>query len=251
MDEKGFMLEQVNKQHRIVPVSESCGANKAKAKVDGSREWDTLIACVCADGTSFKGANGNISESWLTESVPEDDFFMASSERGWINDQLGMDWLNQVFDPVTACKSLRRRLLIDDGHASHLNFEFLQRCEHLRIGVLVFPPHCTHRRQPLDVGIFSPLATAYTTKLTEVTVGWECRVSASKALFYSIFIDAWTRSVHSVNIKKAFAKASIYPPSSVSGLPGRCAREVKHARASPRRRSTELTTRTADSYSLL
>ena len=121
MDEKGFMIGQVNKQQRIVPVSESRGENRAKAKVDGSREWVTLIACICADGTSvppaiiFKGRNGNVCESWLTETVSDDNFFIASSERGWTNDQLGVNWLNNVFEPATNSKGLRRRLLIVMG----------------------------------------------------------------------------------------------------------------------------------------
>ena len=99
-----------------------------------------------------------MSEHWLTESVPENDFFMASSERGWANDQLGMEWLNKVFEPVTASKGLRRRLLIVDGHASHVKFRAPAAMRAPSDWGTHLPPHITHRLQPVDVGVISRLA---------------------------------------------------------------------------------------------
>ena len=49
--------------------------------------------------------------------------------------------------------SLEARLLIIDGHESHVNVEFLQYAENNNIIVLALPPHLTHHMQPLDVGI--------------------------------------------------------------------------------------------------
>ena len=43
MNETELFISQVKKQQRIVPVSESHGQSLAKAKVDVSRDWITLI----------------------------------------------------------------------------------------------------------------------------------------------------------------------------------------------------------------
>jgi len=79
-----------------------------------------------------------------------------------------MDWLIGVFDRFTKAKARNGRdyrLLITDGYSSYVNMDFLEWCEQYRIIVAVFPPYSTHRLQPLDVSLFSPLSTAYTNQL--------------------------------------------------------------------------------------
>ena len=49
-------------------------------------------------------------------------------------------------------------LLIADGHSSHVNLRFLDYADRERIIVLILPPHTSHRLQPLDLGLFAPLA---------------------------------------------------------------------------------------------
>ena len=67
---------------------------------------------------------------------------------------------------------------------------FISLADSLRILILVLPPYTTHRLQPLNVGLFSPLARAYTKRLDAYThegLGW---VSITKRLFWPIFQDA-------------------------------------------------------------
>ena len=54
----------------------------------------------------------------------------------------------------------QRRLLIMDGHGSHLRGRFLGYCMRHVIDVMVLPPHSSHLTQPLHVGIFRPLKQA-------------------------------------------------------------------------------------------
>lgn len=56
-------------------------------------------------------------------------------------------------------------LLILDNHTSHLSVRAIDMAIANDITMLSFPPHCTHRMQPLDVSVFGPLKTMYTTKL--------------------------------------------------------------------------------------
>ena len=52
-------------------------------------------------------------------------------------------------------------LLIFDNHRSHLSLEVITLAEENGLHILTFPPHCSHRLQPLDVGIFGPFKRFY------------------------------------------------------------------------------------------
>ena len=75
-----------------------------------------------------------------------------------------------MFDKHTKAKARNSRdwrLLLLDGHGSHINVSFLNWCDKHRILVAVYPPHSTHRLQPLDVSLFSPLAIFYGQQLND------------------------------------------------------------------------------------
>ena len=142
----------------------------AGASQDGNREFITLIAAICADGSSlppsliYQGASYNLQDTWLDEfDTTTQRAFFVCSKNGWSDDNLGLNWLQQVFDRTTKEKvsTRERRLLIVDGHNSHVNLPFIDYSDTNRILLAVFPPHSTHRLQPLDIGLFSPLATYY------------------------------------------------------------------------------------------
>ena len=83
-------------------------------------------------------------------------------KKGWTNEDLGMSWLTKIFDRHTKAKAgYSKRLLLMDGHSSHVNLRFINYCDQNDILLVILPPHSTHRLQPLDVGIFSPLAGIY------------------------------------------------------------------------------------------
>jgi hypothetical protein len=86
---------------------------------------------------------------------------IALSDNGWTNDDLGFEWL-QHFDAWSRKGSLGAyRLLLLDGHRSHLTLKFLRYAVDHNIILLCLPAHSTHRLQPLDVGIFGPMGKAY------------------------------------------------------------------------------------------
>jgi hypothetical protein len=91
--------------------------------------------------------------------------FISLSPSGWANNELGLEWLEQVFERST--KQIARlgrdwRLLILDGHSSHLTFDILEYCESKRILLCMFLPNLTHTLHPLDAVCFKPLSGAYT-----------------------------------------------------------------------------------------
>lgn len=52
-------------------------------------------------------------------------------------------------------------LLMLDNHQSHLSVEALDIAAANGVYILSFPPHCSHKLQPLDVSVFGPVKTYY------------------------------------------------------------------------------------------
>lgn len=120
-------------------------------------ETITAVECIAADGWQmvplfiFK-SGGAIMESWFNESddLPEDTL-IGTSPNSWISDELNLEWL-RYFIEATKDRTKRgeQRVLIYDGHGSHLTLEFIQKCEENNILPFGFLPHTTHLCQPLD-----------------------------------------------------------------------------------------------------
>lgn len=53
-------------------------------------------------------------------------------------------------------------LLLLDNHSSHLSIAAIDLAREHGVTILSFPPHCSHRMQPLDVSVFKPVKGAYT-----------------------------------------------------------------------------------------
>jgi hypothetical protein len=142
--------------------------------------------------------------------------FIGVSGSGWWNDGLGLAWLQQVFERFTAAKARRKyRLLLVDGHSSHLTEEFLEYCHTHKILLAVYPSHSTHTLQPLDVVMFKPLSTSYSKKLARRLHKHQGLVPVTKADFFNLFWDAWMSSFTKKNIFSSF-EAQVYAPSTLT-----------------------------------
>ena len=75
-----------------------------------------------------------------------------------------MKFLEWNFRPTSESALKARdeyRLLLFDGHSSHVNPRFLDYYVENKIIPYCLPPHTTHRLQPLDVLIFGPYKHYY------------------------------------------------------------------------------------------
>jgi hypothetical protein len=223
MDEKGFLIGFLSKAKRVFTKAAVQQKKLVGNVQDGSREWVTTVACICADGgwippaLIYKASTGNIQESWVQDFGHEEAFF-ASSPNGWTDNQLGLAWLTQVFDRYTKAKAGRAwRLLFVDGHGSHINMAFLQYCSDNRILVAVYPPHSTHRLQPLDVALFSPLAIYYSQELDVFIRDCQGLSSITKRDFFRLFWPAFIKAFSVDNVCSAWRRTGIHPfdPSEV------------------------------------
>jgi DDE superfamily endonuclease len=132
-----------------------------------------------------------------------------------------LQWLEKIFDRHTKAKvgPNEYQLLIVDEHSSHVNMAFLDWAAQHRIIVHVLPAHSTHRMQPLDVGLFGPLSTAYSKELNNFMFNGTGLVSMTKRFFYTLFKPAFEKAFTEKNIINAFEKTGIYPldPEQVLG----------------------------------
>ncbi|XP_043215954.1 uncharacterized protein LOC122378678 [Amphibalanus amphitrite] len=82
------------------------------------------------------------------------------SDTGFINGELFAEWLQHFQRHVKSTKD-DPTLLILDNHVSHCTLKAIEFARENRIILLTLPPHGSHRLQPLDVGFFGPLKSAY------------------------------------------------------------------------------------------
>jgi len=208
----------MNLAYRIITLEALRSRRITHTMTDGNREFVTLMACICADGTSilvsliYKGESHDLQNSWVDQIEETDEVYFAASANGWTYKSLGLQWLQKVFDPATKAKASRsKRLLIVDGHSSHVNMEFINSADENGIIIHILPSHTTHRLQPLDVGLFSPLSTAYSNQLNSLMHKSLGMVSMTKRFFYPLFRDAYRASFTKKNILHAFEKPGIFP----------------------------------------
>jgi hypothetical protein len=101
--------------------------------------------------------------------------------------------------------------------------------------VAVYPPHCTHRLQPLDVGCFAPLATYYSQLLEQQTRLSEGQTKMTKRDLFKCFYPAWHQAFMDENLASSWRKAGLFPfnPASVlKKLRSRTQRDLTTKRSS-------------------
>ena len=219
MDEKGFMIGVIGKSKRVFSKSSYGRQHNRQSLHDGNREWITLLAGVCADGSAlppgliYAADSVNIQSTWVSDlDKATHSVFTAVSPTGWSNDDLGLGWLEQVFNRYTKKKARRRyRLLIMDGHGSHITMKFIEYCDKHKIILIIYPPHSTQTLQPLDVVMFKPISSAYSDELTSHLHNAQGLLPVKKGDFFRLFWAAWVRTFTEKLILKSFEATGIVP----------------------------------------
>jgi hypothetical protein len=178
----------------------------------GNREWVTAIEAVNASGWAlppcivFKGKA--YIESWF-DTLPG-NWRLEVSPNGWTTDEIGLRWLKELFIPATASRTKGKyRLLILDGHGSHLTPYFDQACAEANIVPICMPPHSSHLLQPLDIGCFSILKRAYS-QLVDKKM--RDRINhIDKLEFLDAYPKARTKAYKAETIRNSFAAAGLIP----------------------------------------
>jgi hypothetical protein len=218
MDEKGFLIGKLSKMKRIFTQHTWEERGIKQMIEDGNREWVTVIGCICADGTwhpptcIYKGTSGYLRENWIEGFDPvKYDCDFTTSPTGWTNDDLGYKWLLKFNERTKKKARQAYRLLILDGHGSHVTMKFINFCDMNRIILGIYPPHSTHTLQPLDIALFRPLSQAYSERLTAWIAKTEGFSNIQKRHFFTLFWPAWNDSFTEENILSGFESTGINP----------------------------------------
>jgi hypothetical protein len=218
MDESGFGIGE----QQAVKVLYTIDQYQEYMVTGGKQEWVTDIECISAAGEAlaplliFRGADMNT--RWINERSPEGWFF-ATSKNGWTSNELGLKWLQEVFDPQTCDTAAgRRRLLIADGHGSHLRADFIAHCMENNIDLLIMPPHCSHILQPLDVGVFSALKRRATIETREISRLSPQRIPRSE--WIELLSKAREKAITKENIQSGWRATGLSPLTPMRVLRG-------------------------------
>lgn len=215
-DETGFQMGVISTA-RVVTGSERRG--RPVVTQPGNRTWTTVIETIAADGRALDPliifAGKVHQEHWFQE-LQNDEYTnwkLAVSETGWTNDEIGLWWLQEVFEPSTRrSRRGKYRLLILDGHHSHNTPEFNDHCTKHDIIALFMPPHASHLLQPLDVACFSPLKRAYGRRVEELMRLNQHHVDKND--FLRLYIAARSEAFTEHNARAGFRAAGLVPYDS-------------------------------------
>ena len=151
----------------------------------------------------------NISKNWLSKKLLK-KWYISCNNKGWINNVHDIQWLKKCFEPATREKADEEpRLLIYDGHDSHISADFIRHCIANDIVLLLLSSHSSHLLQSLDVDVFSSLKQAMRCLLNRLYRTGITRMQ--KMEWFECFIQAWVEVVNKSNIEEEWREVDIYP----------------------------------------
>ncbi|RKK11243.1 hypothetical protein BFJ66_g18304, partial [Fusarium oxysporum f. sp. cepae] len=97
------------------------------------------------------------------------DWYYITSDNGWTDNHIAVEWLKEVYLPQTQpADESDARLVILDGHGSHVSDEWMATCFLNNVYCCYLPAYCSHGLQPLDNGVFNVSKAAYRKELQKL-----------------------------------------------------------------------------------
>ena len=128
---------------------------------------------------------------------------------GWINGDTFLIAL-QHFKKYVDCSIENPVLLLLDNHSSHLDYKVICFAKDNGIHMLTFPPHCSHRLQPLDITVFGPFKESLRNSFQDwLNLNPGKRISIHEVAELSR--NPYTLSFTPSNIISGFQKSGISP----------------------------------------
>ncbi|CAM1321469.1 Uncharacterised protein r2_g2987 [Pycnogonum litorale] len=72
---------------------------------------------------------------------------------GWMTDCNFITFIKHFISVTKCSKEKPVWMEIMDNHESHISLELINLCRNSGIIILTLPPHCSHKLQPLDIGL--------------------------------------------------------------------------------------------------
>ncbi len=200
----------------------------AVIKDDQNTEHITILSLVCTNGDymppmmvfKLKTLPTN-----LDELVKLGKFIWASQENGWIDIDNFKNWVKEVIKWIKLRRLIHglpndsKFLLFLDGHSSREHSESLKLFSENHIDVMLFPSHCSHLLQPLDVGVFGPFKKylkVWKRKFYGTTIKWIGEGSVSnhseqRVKLILAAINALHQAMAFTHVERGFRLTGIWP----------------------------------------
>lgn len=131
-------------------------------------------------------------------------------ETGWIQKESFLSWFRN-FVAFSGASKESPVLLLLDGHASHTkSIDLIDLAREKGVVLLCFPPHCTHKLQPLDVAFTKPLSKYYEDEVRKWLRSHPGRV-VSLFQIASLFGAAYLQAATMLTAINGFRRTGIWP----------------------------------------
>ena len=159
-DETGFMTVQNVSKGRIIACR-----NEKQVGLITSAERGSLVTAMCC----VNAIGNSIPPFMIFPRVHFKDHMILGAPPGTVGVAHSSGWMTaenftkfiQHFIKSTKCSQEHKVLLILDNHESHVSVESLKLAKENGVVVLTFPPHCSHKLQPLDRTVYGPMKSYY------------------------------------------------------------------------------------------
>ena len=128
---------------------------------------------------------------------------------GYIDSALFLVWLKH-FVSFTGCTKDNRHVVLLDGHVSHTTLEAIEFARSNGLHLITFPPHCTHRLQPLDRTFFKTFKAAYSRASDSWLLANRGRAITHQEIM-PIFNTAYVASASMQSAISGFSAAGLWP----------------------------------------
>lgn len=193
-------------------VVASRGAKQVGVMTSAERgELVTVSTCVSALGNHIPPMmvfpRVNFKE-YMLKGAPPGTIGGANSS-GWSNEEMYFIFMQHFIKHTKPSKD-ERVLLVIDNHESHLSLRTLDLASNAGVVIVTFPPHTSHKLQPLDLSVYFPFKAFY----NQAVQGWLINNPGKRVDIYSVAEcvgNAFPRAFTTTNITSGFKKAGIYP----------------------------------------
>jgi len=223
-DETVFSLATMAVSRSKVLADTEAGRSLSRGlSVGKDCEHITIGAAVTASGRAYRPIfilPGKESKYRVLEggSIQTPEHYLPAGAKVHSRDPAGVDgpimlsWVDSYLEETADLRKTGKKMVVFDGHASHLSLRVLLRLAQNNVIVYAIPAHTSHFTQPLNVSVFGPmkgsrkgLFSAYVNNLANVSSKFT--VYTACELVTAAYNSAMTPS----NIKLGFALTGVWP----------------------------------------
>lgn len=179
---------------------------RPKTMQQGNREWATVIQAINSTGWAVPPyivvAGRYHLSSWYDDDTIPKEWRIQTSPKGWTSNEIGIDFIKHFEEHTRDRKFGVYRLLVLDGHESHVSGDFELFCKEHKIITVCMPAHSSHILQPLDIACFGPVKQVYS-KMVEKMMR-QAITHIAKEDFLPLFKDTFFKVFTVKNIQSGF-----------------------------------------------